>query len=397
MATFGPFIKGMDNKSADHSVPNDAVRNAVNVVFRSGKPKRRGGATKVYSGLTQGGYSCPAGAFFVDNGALYKYGAPPVELCKVHGSVFTYWYQDGIVYFSDGVVSKKIVGNIANNWGMTPPSAPTLHVTSGTYGGGQYLAALTFVDEHGTESGASSVASVNANDNCGILFTNLPSSQDPQVHAVRLYLSMPNGSELFHVADVTTDSYTITAGRYDDANVLDLLFVSPAPAGRIVRHHNGRMFVADSVGNVFYSEPFQPDHFLLADNYLSFSAPVDIMEPVSGGIFFAYGDRTDFYAGDVEAGFEVSNIFDYGAVFGTGARDEDSAMWQSQRGAVVGNPDGSAENISKHAYPDTASSGAAVLKEHDGMKHFIASLKSPSVSTLAARSFIDAEVIRRGE
>lgn len=408
MARLGPWPKGINNLAEDHDVPRstrenpgDACRNAINVDFAdSGKAKRRKGFTKVYSGLsTKGGFSCPAGAFYIEGGWLKSFnGSTGTALCQVFGTTFTYHYLDGIVYFSDGIASKKIVDGVAYQWGMTPPAAPSVYVTSGVFGAGTYLAALCFVDGNGVESGASQVVSITAGDNAGIVFGNLPHADDQQVAVLRLYLSMPDGSELYHVADVEPGSspYTIASGRYDDANVLETSFVSPAPAGRIIRSHNGRLFVADAVGLVWYSEPMQPDHFRLADNFLAFSSQVDIMEPVTGGIFFVYGNRTEFHAGDVEDGFSVVHKLDYGGIYGTGIRNENSVVWQSQRGTIVGLPDGTLTNVQeKNVVPDSGVSGAALLREDDGKKKFITSIKSPEMPKLAARSWIEAEVIRR--
>lgn len=410
MATLGPWPKGINNLVSDHDVPRstqgnpgDACRNAVNIDFAdSGKAKRRKGVTKVYSGmLPKGGFSCPAGAFFVESGWLKSFtGSAGVNLCQVFGTTFAYHYQDGIVYFSDGLVCKKIVGGAVYNWGITPPSTPVLSTTSGTFAAGKYLGAVCFVDANGVESGASSVVSVDAASNTGIVFSNLASTADQQVSYLRLYLSMPDGSELYHVADVAPGSspYTVAAGRYDDSNVLETAFVSPPPAGRIIRTHNGRKFVADASGAVWYSDPFQPDHFRLGENFLAFPHPVDIMEPVAGGIFFAYGDKTEFHAGDVEDGFTVSLKFEYGGIFGTGARidDSDTVSWQSQRGTIIGTSGGECKNIQENRVaPDTGTLGASLVREIDGSKQFVASIQQPSLPKFAAASWIQMETTRR--
>ena len=46
--------------------------------------------------------------------------------------------------------------------------------------------------------------------------------------------------------------------------------------------------------------------------------------------------------------------------------------------------------------PDQATAGAALIREENGMQQFIASLRGTRTNTLAARSWIDAEVVRRG-
>ena len=411
MVAIGPWTKGMNNRAEDHALPmstredpGDSCRNAVNVDFdNTGKGKRRKGMTKVYSAtMPKGGFSCPAGMFFVESGMLKKFtGSSAVDLCPVAGDVFAYEYHNGIVYFSEGLVCKKIVSGVAKNWGMTPPAAPLVYSVSGSYGGGTYLAAVSFVDSAGVESGASPIVSVEAPDGSGIVFSSLPIATDQQVAYLRLYLSMPNGSELYHVADVAPGSapYTLSVGRYDDSNILELAFIFPPPPGRIIRFYNGRAYVADDLGNFWYSEPFSYDHFRLGSSFEQFPAALSIMEPVTGGIFCATDAETWFYSGTPEDGFSVVKKFEYGAIFGTGKRipNSDDVAWQSQRGMVIGTADGACKNVQeKHVSPDSAISGAAIIREQDGVRQYIASLHNPTISRFAAKSWLTTEIIRRG-
>lgn len=59
--------------------------------------------------------------------------------------------------------------------------------------------------------------------------------------------------------------------------------------------------------------------------------------------------------------------------------------------------DGNAKNIQEErAAADTAETGAALLREMDGLRQFIVSTPNSDISPLAAKSFFDAEIIRRG-
>jgi hypothetical protein len=406
MVQIGPWPKGINNRSADYALPNDVARNLVNIDINNlGNGKRRKGCTRVYSGLfPKGGFSCPAGEYFIEQGKIKKFNinnTATVIFKEIIGTEYTWTYLNNTIYFSDGNISLKIINDVVSKWGMLIPSSPSIHSTPGTYGSGQYLAAVCWVDANGVESGASLITSVILQDNTGVIFSNLPISIDPQVVALRLYLSMPNGSELYHIANVNlgTIDYTITVGRYDDSNILEHTQVSPAPAGRIIRFHNGRAFVADEFGYVWYSDPLEFDHFRLGDNFLLFPQKVDIMEPVAGGIFFCYGDKTEFYSGDVEDGFTIIPLVDYGGIYGTGKSIPNSAnvCWQSQRGMCIGTPDGNMKNIvEENVATETATKGTTLIKEKDGLRQFIASLHQTTPSPLAATSWIEAEIIRRG-
>ena len=314
-----------------------------------------------------------------------------------HGIVgpLTYHYMLGRVYMSDSRRTYKLIDGYVHPWGLPRPPKPTLSGAAGTLPPGVYAAAIVGVDGDGLESGASEIATINLRQAGGIIFTNLPVLAG---QTVRLYLGTANGTELYHVADTTAASYTVAATGYDDGATLETRGVSRPPVGRIIRDYKGRIYIADGAGLVSYSDVFRYDHFRLDEGYLVFPDPVVLMEPVTAGIFFATDKATWFYGGVPEEGFEIRQVFDYGAVFGTSVRrDDGSVMWQSQRGAVKGAPDGSARNEQeKHVAPDHATAGAAIIREENGMQQFIASLRGTRTNTLAASSWIDAEVIRRG-
>ena len=405
VVTLHPFGGGMNNRAQKASIPENFVRNAVNADFANdGSIRQRGGMVKTLACIApKGGYSCPLGRYFVEGPKLKQFnGSSPAAVLYsgIIGTTFTYDYFNDTVYFSDGVIALKITATTVTKWGMTPPAAPVLSTTAGAYGAGQYLAFCVWVDATGVESGPSPVVSIDAPASCGIVFGNLPHIVDSQAVALRLYLSMPNGNELFHVADTTSSSYTIAAGTYDNSTVFDGYFISPPPAGRIIRLYNARAYVADALGTIWYSEPYSFDQFRLGSNFLQFPEVVDIMEPVADGLFIAYGDRTEFWAGTPEDGFTVTKKFDYGGVFGTGKRVPNSSnvAWQSQRGLVIGAPGGECKNVQEaNVAVETAVSGATLIREQDGIRQFIASLQQPTTSTLAASSWITAELVRRAE
>jgi len=402
----GPFPHGMNNRQPSHALPVGTARNSVNGVFDNlGKFHRRGGLTKVYSGMgLSNGYRCELGRFFVENGQLRRLlpNNTSEVICEgILGSDLTYNYFNGTLYFSDGLVNKKVTSSTCYNWGLTPPAELSVYSVSGTYGAGTYLAACVWVDHDGVESGASDVISIDVPSNSGFVFTNLPNKSDPQISVLRIYLSTANGELLYRVADISpgTYSYTILSGRYDAGIICASLEVTQPPPGRVIRFYNGRAYVADSVGTIWYSDPYEYDRFRPADNYIMLTKPVDILEPVTAGIFIAYGDTTYFYGGTPENGFNPVLKFNYGGVFKTGAPIPNSPQvsWQSQRGMIVGSPDGSCENLQeKHVAVESAVSGATLIQESNGLRQYIVSLNQPTTSRMAATSWIDAEIIRRG-
>ena len=164
--TLHPWGLGVNNRASDRALPEEAVRNAVNIDFISETELRsRKGMTKVYSALsTKSGYSCSLGMFFVEGPTLKKFdpttGTATTVLPGVSAGHRTFDYFDGVLYFSDGYIAFKITASAVIQWGMIPPAAPVLSTTAGTYGEGVYLAACCWVDAAGVESGASPVTSV---------------------------------------------------------------------------------------------------------------------------------------------------------------------------------------------------------------------------------------------
>ena len=396
--TLGPWPKGMNNRQPDYALPAGTLRNAVNADFdQIGFARRRRGYSKVYSGLnTHSGFSCAAGEFFVEAGALKQLNADNTAT-TIHrgltGTQTAYEYFDGVVYFSDGVSTGKITNGIVTPWGMNPPAAPKLLTLSGSYGPGTYMAAVTAVDATGREGGASDVTTMQAGDNTGIRFYDLPSAT-----ALRLYLSAPNGTTLYLVAEVPagTISHTLLAGRYDNGKPLDTQFVSKPPPGRIIKHHKARMYVADGT-TLWYTDPYALDRVRLSENFFQFPKLISIVEPTDKGMWVV-ADKTYFFRGDGPETFVQETKLGYGAVFGTASRvpNTTDVMWYSDRGAVMGTQGGEVSNMQEaNVASESGSSGASLARDKDGIQQFIASIKDPVVSPLVAQSFFSAEVIRK--
>jgi hypothetical protein len=68
----------------------------------------------------------------------------------------------------------------------------------------------------------------------------------------------------------------------------------------------------------------------------------------------------------------------------------------SERGMVMGTQDGQVANLQeKNVAVDPAIVGASLFREQDGMKQMVSSLFSPQSTVIAARSFMDAEIVRK--
>lgn len=403
----GPFTGGMNNRQPDHALPDGTLRNAVNArIDNSGIVSRRSGMSLVYSGMNiNSGFDCPAGVLFREGNSIMRLNSDDTSDELFNGSFgeyCTFEYLNDVIYFSDGTLTKKIHSDWSvTEWGMEQPASPVIYGVSGSYGAGTYLAAVTYVDADGVESGASDIVSASLGADTGIVFDNIPTTTDPHVAGVRLYLSTANGTVMYQVAEVSPGvaSYTILSGAYDEGKLIETEFVSKPLPGRIIRAFNGRLYIADDTGLVWFTNSLSYDHMNESENFLQFPDPVTVMEPVQDGIWFAYGNKTDFYFGSGPDDFSPKRKFEYGAVFGTGRKVQNSnnVMWYSNRGVIVAGSGAEAQNLQeKNVATDTALSGATMIKEEDGIRQFITSLSDPTVSKLAARDFINAEIIRKG-
>ena len=394
----GPWPLGMNNRQPDYALPAQSLRNAVNADFdMAGFVRRRSGYTKVYGGVnTHSGFSCPAGEFLAEGSTLRLLNADNTTTVLSNGLTggrIAYEYVNGEVYFSDGVSTGKVVSGVVTPWGMDCPPQPDILPISGVFGQGTYIAALTRVDAAGRESGASEVSSVTTAAGAGIKFYNLPSST-----ALRLYLSPPDSTTLFLVAEVPagTVDYIVMAGRYDTGKPLDTQFVSRPPPGRIIKWHKGHMYIAIG-GTLWYTEPYAPDRVVMSRNFFQFPTDISIVEPVKAGLWIV-ADKTYFYRGDAPTGMSEEIKLEYGATFGTSSRIQNTndIMWYSDRGIVMASQDGTISNKQEaNVAVGAGTEGAAIARDKDGVQQFIASIKDPAVSPLVSQSFFSAEVIRK--
>ena len=394
--SLGPWPDGMNNRQPDYALPPNTLRNAVNAdIDRAGRARRRQGYTKVFSGVsTRGGYSCPAGAFFVQGSKLMRLNADNTAATLYDGVVgeyAAYEYFNGTVYFSDGVVNKKIVSGVVSDWGRLPLPAPSVAAIPGALPPGTYMVAAAEIDSAGIEHGTSEAVTIRTNVESGLHVSGFPSGK-----TVRVYVSSTNGTTLFAAAQTTAGSCYVATTAYVSGRPATTQFMSGPPPGRIIKEYNGRMYVA--AGNtVWYTEPYSPELVSAASGFLQFHADVTVMEPGEAGMWIV-SDKTEFYAGASPLEFRPRTVLDYGAVYGTShvLPQTKDVLWYSTRGVVMGTKDGQATNLQEaNVAADTGTAGAALIREQDGTRHVVVSVRDASVSPLASTSFLEMEVIRK--
>ncbi len=397
---YGPWPKGMNNRQPDYALPEGTLRNLVNAdVDNSGRLRRRAGYVKVFGGLgCRGGFSCPLGTYFIHGTDLCRLNdddTVTVLLAGVTGPTPTYAFFNDVVYFSDGLITRTITAAGVQPWGIPVPATPVVYTSAGAMPAGTYLVAVTSIDAAGRESGASGLATATiAKGTTGsLVVTGLPSAR-----SIRVYASTPNGATLFLAAERSagTTAVTIANAELGTGAPLATRDICPPPAGHIIREHAGRIYIAaDRV--LWVTEPYAPDWVNAISGFIMQAAPITVVEPVETGLWVV-SDQTYFFRGDGPENFDVRPRLPYGAVPGTGTKVPytSDVVWYSNRGLVLASGDGQVNNLQEqNVAPHAGTAGATLVREHDGLRQAVVSVQNATMSSLAATSFIDMEVVRK--
>jgi hypothetical protein len=308
-----------------------------------------------------------------------------------YGGPVSYAELDGVVYFSNGVDTGRIAGGRVYEWGVRPPvSQPSAAAGAGSLPPARYLYAMTFVRSDGIESGSRVPGLVELTVSGGLVFSGMEVSTDPLVAGKALYLSAPNGTELYRVAVVPalTSSYVYANAGLDLGPPLHSDTVEPAPAGTIVEIHDGVAYVVD--GSVAWaSDQYNLERFRRAARFVQLPGMINLFAAVTDGVFAATDDGTWFLSGPDLA--TATKVLSYGAVPGTAvkfdgeqllAEDErtgasnPAVMWMSPDGVIMGTSGGQVKNLTENRYSlPTAQRGAALFRVARGYASYIASMR----------------------
>jgi hypothetical protein len=294
----------------------------------------------------------------------------------ITGPTPAYAYFNNEVYFTDGVVCKVISAGGVRTWGQPVPLPSASGVNLTTAATGTYLVAVTTVDADGRESGASDVSTITVTNPSGTGTVTATSTATR-----RVYVSKANGTTLY------LDGTGVELKTRD---------IGPPPPGRLVAVHKGRPCIAS--GSVLWvSVPFAPDWFHRIAGFMQFPGEIDVMLAVDGGLYVV-ADQTYFLRGNGPEDFQVTTVLPYGALYGTGAYVpfSDNVVWYSARGVVYGTQDGQVKNIQEaNVATHVGTQGATLVREQDGLRQVVTSVQGASVSSLAASSWVEMELVRK--
>ncbi|GAA0721290.1 hypothetical protein [Dokdonella soli] len=421
----GPWPAGVNTLAKEDAVPAGELRQAVNVdIDRDGIPSRRLGQTLRYAGTRVHSIwnerPFPFG-LFVQAGTLMAFWpdtstsvlqtglAPllPVANALVYDRV--YWsngQQLGVVTSSGAVTG----------WGVETPDgqANLASAAAGGLNGGQYQVTFTFVSATGEESGAYGAATVTVPDGGGIAVTAVPQPLGSGVTAVRAYRTPANGDAFYYARDLPVGLTSVTLTESALGKPLDTQFLDRMPAVTRLALLNGRLYGAAGP-DLVWSEPLRYGLTHPLKNRIGFGHPIDLLVTVGdgtdgAGLYIAAGARTYFLGGGEPDKFTRQTVRGYGVTPGSGLRAPGSvfglehpvqapvAYWIDAQGiACLGLPGGSVQGIrERQAAAPLATSAVSLLREQNGVRQIITSLRGPAGQGLSVVDTAVASVTRNG-
>lgn len=286
------------------------------------------------------------------------------------GLRMAYWKTLDRIYFTNGQQSGVLDNGTVRSWGLAVPPTPGVSVTVGTMPAGSYQYTMTYFRNDGQESGAALASAITVPDGSGLTFV-MPTSSDPTVVSKGVYISTPN-SEVMYLAAVVPNSTTSTTYTESTAELnlpLVTQFLTPPPAGHIVRDYRGVMYVA-SGGSIYPSEEYAYELFD-SRKAIPLNGRVTLIEAMDNadgnGLFVGTDRACGILAGNGIADFEYVPKMNYGAIEGTSVRvdgslyGDDSAgarilpMWLTTQGICVGLPNMEIHNLTRTRYRIAAS------------------------------------------
>ena len=381
---------GVDLLSDETQMPAGAVRAAVNVdIDKRGQFKRRQGYAP--TGLA-GEF---AGSLYAWAGRLIAYRNrelisidPDTMAFEVLGDLDGYAPTDftpynGRLYVCTQRALWVLRGGAAVLAGSRLPDAlPSIQAhDAGALPAGQYMAAISMLDESGEESPAVVLGQIDTQ--AGLLLTGLPVVPGKRW---RLYLTPPNGDVLYLAEEFDAVFGQYVVAGYPSSAVCQTLNMAPMPGGDFVRARGGRLYVA-SKDALWFSEPLRPHMTAPRHNFVRFIGDMRFVEWVGGGVFVGDSRGVWWLSGEDPTQFAQRQVSDAVPVARSSVlvpmhrlgvmqsrSTTDCAVWLSADGYMVGAPDGQVTALHPDRIrlnPDNNLSGQSALLLRDGLQQII--------------------------
>lgn len=306
----------------------------------------------------------------------------------------SYAEHNGVIYFSNGSATGRVVAGASREWGVRNPAGnPAAAPGFGLLPPGRYLYAITYLRSDGIESGAPLPGLIELAAQGGIALTGIPTSSDPDVVGSVLYLSAPNGTELYQVAAIPAGSSSYAYGNagLDLGPPLHPDPASPPPAADAVEVHAGVAYAV--VGDTAYaSDQYSLERFRLGRRFLRLPGQITLFRAVDNGIYAGTSKGVWFFEGTDPEEMRARKVLEAGAVPGTSAKldageqqagdepDDPSStpaiFWMSTNGIVFGDSRGQVTKVTQDDFGiPVGRRGAAMVRLQGGNVTYVATTR----------------------
>jgi len=407
-------FKGLNNVLSPDSTPPEFLKKIENIDIdkKGGIGKRKG-----YTLRSAGVYS----TFWASNNNLGAYALKNGNLVRVFSDYTSSTLRSGLgteplsfeeiddkVYYSSPSYHGIIVNGAERDWGIPKNvSGPVLTEVTGTLPEGTYQVAYTYVASDGRESGVSTSSQITVSDGSGIsLF--IPTHSDADIVYARIYCTTQNGNTLYFSKIGTLGTTSTVSSQNNLISPLRTFGLDPAPLGHIVKYYRGRIYVAqDNI--LWYSEPYQYEHFNLAANYIEFPDRIREVMPVEDGIWIG-SDRLYYLSGEDALTFKRTTKENIKVVEGTSYKISGSYVhldntpigykWlvTTDLGIFILFNQGLVINMTvENVAFEQADSGTAIFIEDSGMNKYLSILKTNNnPNNTVVGDLVETTIIRNG-
>ena len=402
-------FSGINNRApADRMFKPDApapVRNAVNVDHVApGTFQRRPGYFKLLELLrARSLFSCAMGAWVATEQELHWFDPDAETSAKVADlssaiELVAYVESPLGVIWSDGASTGLVNGQSASA-ALCPDAPNPRPLVTATSGGSMPKGSRGFMFASVTASGVRSPFTMPQ-------FVSVLDGGKVDIAApahtltIEVYSTASDGSVFHKVGNMPagTNALTITVERLDG---MPIVYEASAkiPGGSVLELHNGCLLSAKG-NTLFYSDPWAYGIYRPARSFIPFPDEVMVMASVDAGLIVGTATKHYLLTGADISKADMRQIAPYGAVFGTMRElpNSEGRIWFTHRGPVTAGPDGSIslQQDDQIAF-DPATAGAAMVREENGLRQYVASMKGAKPTAAAVMgAYIEAETIKTG-
>ena len=273
------------------------------------------------------------------------------------------------------------------------PAAPILLPDEGSLPAGKYHVCLTVTGSTGRPSGNSQISTIALDEPGGISISNLPDN-------AQVWMTDPDGSQFFFAG-----TYGRITEILDSPEPLPTLWGSPPVPMSCLCWAFGRVWGFNG-SKMYYSEPYQPELFRLADAFFDMESPGGMIAKTDGGLYVGTKDRTVFLAGRQPEEMAEMQQVGPGVVPGSlcyanelGQLGRKVPVWIGKGGVYAGTSAGQVVNLLKEKIimdPDQ-SQGASIYRVRDGQTQMLFSYKQGgNAANMAMGDDASCEVVRKG-